>query len=164
MSQPIYDVVGGLKYVGGPLDIHERVTNEIVYQNSLLKLVNGKVSNWTTGAKPCGVALHYAGAGERVVVNEDPESLYEATDYAVVTYTKIGYYCPLTTENANLHVGKYSSIKTVSAGTDSTPSLSLPVQIVGLANNVTNVAAAYNRKCIVKVNTGEFEPYVDAVV
>jgi len=163
MAQPVYDVVGGFKYVAGPFQTVTKKTNEAVYRHSLLKLSGGKVSLWTSGAKVFGVAQHAAALGEDVIVSIDPESLYEATSYSKVGITDIGKFCPLTLENVGIRVGDLSTMRIVSSTTSTTPALANPVQMVGLANNVTNVASASNHKCIVKFITGELEPYVDAV-
>lgn len=164
MAQPIYDVVGGFKYHSGPLQIIEYVTDEAVYQNGLLRLSSAqKVRPWNGVSKIAGVAMHAAGIGEKVAVSVDPETLYEATAYGNVLLSDIGKMCPAVLENPSVRVGNYSTMRIAVGSAVTTPALTHPVLVIGLSSNVTNVAQASNHKCLVKLITGEFEPYVDAV-
>lgn len=161
MAQSTRDVVGGLKYVAGPLQVREYVTDEVVYQNSLLRLSSAqKVRPWNGVSKFIGVAMHYAAAGEKVLVSIDPETLYEVTGYGPTILTDVGKYASLTLENINTRVGNYSTMRL--AGVTNVYTLTTPLQIVGLQSAVSELPYAERLKAIVKLATGELEPYVDA--
>jgi hypothetical protein len=165
MAQFAYENAAGLKYAGGPLQVKEFTTDQIVYQNGLVILTtSGLVRPWPGTGKALGVAQFYAAAGEKVLVSIDPETLYEATrlGLGIPTIADVGKYVAMSQENPALSVGGiHSSMK---LGTPTTTiAADTPVQVVRLSNNVTNINPATNKKCIVKMTTGLLEPYVDAV-
>jgi hypothetical protein len=163
----IYDGVRGFVPVAGPLQIVNYTAGTGgVRQGTLVKLSSGTIIPVApTGGQQIGVALAAGAAGASIPVNIDPETIYEATIEAAdnaVAVANIGSSVAVTTEGlltttelSNQYINTTGAI-----AIGGTLTADFPFQIIGLPKVVTNIAAASNKKVLVKMNTGVFEPFV----
>lgn len=161
----VYDSGAGFKPIEGPVQfLTFTVGATAVKQGTAVKLASGLVIPVAaTGGLQMGVAMHAAAVGAKVIVNVDPETIYEATGDEAVTVDDIGKVCLITAESATGNISN-QTVVTSTAATSIGVTGNYVFQIVGLPGRVTSTTTALNKKVHVKMVMSTLEPYVDAIV
>jgi hypothetical protein len=165
-TRPIIEPVRGFIHVSGPVTVFSAPAGETIYAHALVTIhTDGKVYSWTAGTSPAGVAIHGGLLNESISINIDPEAIYEASTIAVFPYVAIrsviGATTAVTAENSSLTISGNSSMLVDAANATYDPmTTGVAVVIIGTPRSVQAPSWQTNRKILVKLATGLFEPNV----
>jgi len=144
------DQAVGLKPHGRVLRQRPYVAGSAVYQGDAVALAaDGQVDPASSGAL-IGVALSNAAAGEKVIVADEPNQLFEVQADEAIALADVGLNADLQGHAAPSTAYKRSGMELDSStkAVDST----LVVQILGIVEQADNEANAVNNDVIVRIN------------
>ena len=146
------DVPGGAVPVGPVLRASEWVAAGAIYPGDFVSQeAGGRCASASASAALCGVALSYAsGAGEKVIVADDPNQLFEvqADESDVDAQTDIGLnYDILATAGNSTYKCSRMELDSSTQNTTAT----LPLKLLRIQPRIDN-ALGGQVKCVVKIN------------